>query len=235
MRIQQSGQPGCPVFERYLASRTRLSGTKVLRQRVGQVALANLLIITGKAYLIGEHSGATLAWLAADAKPDLVAAVLAMHAEGPPFLDAPTDGSEDFTSNRPAPGVRKFGIADVPLIFNPPAAVVDLDSPSQPLNLTLTSFPDAPGGQCILQKNPPRKLTNLQKMPHSIWSGQATNNSNFDWTVQMFLQQAGCSVWTQRLCDYHLSGDGPLAFIERQSSYVAYAMVRWIDCRLSGA
>jgi pimeloyl-ACP methyl ester carboxylesterase len=98
------------------------------RQTQAQGMLQNLLKRIGeKCILLGEGSGATMAWLAADVEPDLVACVVAVEPSGPPFGNSKIDktGENDqiriFSHRiRYSGTTRRYGLADIPLTYDPP-------------------------------------------------------------------------------------------------------------------
>lgn len=58
-------------------------------QRMDAERLARLLDITGPAVLVTHSAGGPVGWLAADARPDRVAAIAALEPIGPAFADFP--------------------------------------------------------------------------------------------------------------------------------------------------
>jgi pimeloyl-ACP methyl ester carboxylesterase len=73
--------------------------------------LVQLLERVGPAVLVTHSAGAPGGWLAADARPDLVVALLALEPIGPPFLRLPDGGS-----------LLPWGLTAAPPAFDPPAA-----------------------------------------------------------------------------------------------------------------
>lgn len=71
-------------------------------QRLDADRLAALLDMTGPAVLVTHSAGGPVGWLAADSRPDHVAAILAVEPMGPPFADFPGLGTLDWglTSTR---------------------------------------------------------------------------------------------------------------------------------------
>jgi pimeloyl-ACP methyl ester carboxylesterase len=62
-----------------------LAGAQAAEQRLLEVLLKQ----TGPALLVAHSLGACAAWLAAETRPDLVRAVVAVEPAGPPYLDVP--------------------------------------------------------------------------------------------------------------------------------------------------
>ncbi|RDA86189.1 hypothetical protein CP532_3494 [Ophiocordyceps camponoti-leonardi (nom. inval.)] len=253
-----NGQPGDEIFERYYASLVPLLLRKVDRQRLGQSALSELLEITGPAVLIGEGTGATMAWLAADVKPHLVAHVMAIEPAGPPCGSARGQGlggSRRFTSFiRLDPNVRPYGLADIPMRFEPPVSESDpaddnnddddeknTGNPSPKLDVLPTRILNEGGGTCVMQRcadnshvrttAQPRRLVNLQRMRHTVVTAQASSHSTYDWATVKFLRQAGVRVEGKRLEEYGVTGNGHLMFLEVNSDEIACLIGMWISGR----
>ncbi|KJZ78135.1 hypothetical protein HIM_02173 [Hirsutella minnesotensis 3608] len=253
-----TGQPGDGIFDNYCSSIVPVFLRKTERQMLGQKALSELLEGTGRAILIGEGTGATMAWLAADIKPDLVACVVAVEPAGPPAGTAchiGPDGIRQYTTHvRFDPNIRPFGVSDIPLTYGPPVgekgptSAPGLDKHKPTLDLMPMAFHNGVG-TAIVQRcfetndsikgkkygkkkatvAQPQHLINLKKMPHSIWTGEASSHSMFDWATVEFLKQAGVSAYHVCLENYGMRGNGRLLFLERNSDLIANLMAAWID------
>lgn len=227
---------------------------KVDRQKLAQTALGELLEKTGPAILLGEGSGATMAWLAADLKPDKVAAVIAVEPAGPPcgtsrsqHRPSPPPGPHDLAHRhyssqiRFDPSVRAWGIADIPIKFDPPL------EPGQSLDVT-TTLSLGHHGTCVMQRSRentfprprdgrpttppvPRKLINLTRMQHLVVTAPASSHSTYDWATVEFLIQAGADVEHRKLEEYGILGNGHLMFLEQNSDEVACLVCMWISSR----
>lgn len=247
--LPQTGQAGDACFENYSASLVPLALNKSDRQHLAQTALANLLERTGKAVIVGEGTGATMAWLDADKKPDLVAGVVAIEPAGPPAgtnSKKGPDGVRRFGSHiRFDPRLRQYGPADIPLTFGPTAtsqgSAPDLSphtffgGDSQQLTCMLQRparepvkhDPEAPrNGR--LAGGGPRKLVNLQKMRHAVFTAQASSHSTYDWATTEFLKQAGVDALNVKLEQYDIFGNGHLMFLETNSDEIASLVSVWI-------
>lgn len=228
------------------------------RETQGRDALVELLSCLGEpAILIGHGSGATLAWLAADTAPNRVAAIIAVEPLGPPFSNGRTwkDRSEfeygsDFSNSQSKGNLgsaclgsmpRQYGVADIPLGFNPPPQLPrgeDLLNPSfQPIPHVLASG-DLPGSWCYLQdgadqKNPPRQLPNLQPIPQCVWTAPASFHTTFDWATVKFLRQAGVNCG--HLEPEYKVGNGNLCFLEKNSRHLSSSLISWIRTKVKSA
>lgn len=77
-------------------------------QEMEATRLTELLELTGPAVLVTHSAGAPGGWLAADARPDLVRALVALEPMGPPFLERPDRGQ-----------LLPWGLTAVPLTCEP--------------------------------------------------------------------------------------------------------------------
>jgi pimeloyl-ACP methyl ester carboxylesterase len=71
------------------ASASGLPPDLVAAQLVERRLIVSLLESIGPSVLIAHSLGACAAWLVADARPDLVTAIVALEPAGPPYLDVP--------------------------------------------------------------------------------------------------------------------------------------------------
>lgn len=244
-----------PCVANYCAGLTTLCLRKVERQCLGQNALQELLKHTGKAFLMGEGTGAMMAWLATDVEPDLVAGVIAIEPVGPPFgstTRTAASGHRIFTQNvRMVDGVRIYGLTDIPLSYDPPANFHDGHSgPHQPLPLDVEERlrPDSKG-ICYLQRNlhedevifnhetnqhemsnrvRHRELYNLKKVPQAVVTAHASSHVMYDWMTVSFMVQAGVPVQWIKLDEHQIFGNGHLMFLETNSDDIARLLTEWI-------
>ncbi|WP_233157500.1 MULTISPECIES: hypothetical protein [Amycolatopsis] len=79
-------------------------------QRMDADRLGRLLDVTGPAVLVTHSAGGPVGWLAADARPDLVVAIVAVEPAGPAFASIPGMGSLD------------WGLTAAPITYAPPVA-----------------------------------------------------------------------------------------------------------------
>lgn len=205
--------------------------------------------------MIGEGTGATAAWLAADVAPECVAGVVAIEPPGPPFCASTIQRNnkrkyDTFTTFDPKR--LKYGLSNIPLTFDPPVRPEmgpDGEPTGQhPLDLALYVHMDT-RKQVVLQYSPGniperflfsqnitngpgtshiRKLINLQKMRHVIFTGEASSHSAYDMTTLYFMKQAGLEVDCGFLERYGTRGNGHLMFLETNSDDVAALVTRWI-------
>ncbi|KAK4084620.1 uncharacterized protein Triagg1_1100 [Trichoderma aggressivum f. europaeum] len=239
-----TGQRGDPTFVAYMKSQQALYLQKAVRQKLAQDGLCSLLKAIGKAVLIGQGTGCTAAWLAADAMPESVAKVVAIEPAGPPAAIAHKNhpGGRTYSSwlSRDD-GVRKYGLADVPLTFNPPAKepsqgpALDLEVRQHPSNSGCYMAQKYVPGCVVPTKDEPLKygqesvpqLVRLQHMNHAVFTAEASSHRMFDWATVMFMRQAGVSVDHFDLSQFGVTGNGHLMFLETNSDEIAAMVAGW--------
>ena len=82
-------------------------------QRMDADRLARLLDVVGRSVLLTHSAGGPVGWLAADARPDKVAAIAAIEPIGPPFAEFP------------GLGTLTWGLTSAEITYDPPAAKPD--------------------------------------------------------------------------------------------------------------
>ncbi|KAK3989702.1 hypothetical protein QBC44DRAFT_240928, partial [Cladorrhinum sp. PSN332] len=253
-----TGRSGDPIFGKLMSATVPIYLDRHEREAAGQQALVDILTRLGKrCVLIGHGSGANLAWLAADMAPEFVAAIIAVEPLGPPFGNArastaPAPDVTKFTTDFSEPEIRsdlhlpytpsikdrprRYGIADIPLTFNPPPrAPTDdelLDENFQPIPYRLLSG-KGPGLYSFVQdvrQGPPRRLVNLARIPQVVWTASASFHTTFDWATVRFLRQAG--VDCHHLQPKPETGNGHLCFLEKNSSKISRSLMSWIKDKL---
>src|SRR6185295_15730632 len=153
------GVPGDPIFDQFYASQVPSISSFTLQQELNRDAILALLEKIGPAILLTHSQSGAFGWPVADARPDLVKAILAAEPNGPPFFNV---------ENVPAPArfrdaatpQRSWGVTDVPLAYSPRAAK------ASDLAIERQEKPDGPDlVRCWMQKAPARSLPNLQQVP----------------------------------------------------------------------
>jgi pimeloyl-ACP methyl ester carboxylesterase len=173
---------------------------------------AELLDRIGPAIVIAHSAGGPTGWLMADARPDLVKALVAIETIGPPFSENPALGVE-----------LEWGVTAAPITYDPPA--------SDPSELkTETREPFEPGGIPVtLQAEPARKLPNLAKFPIAVVTSEASVFIQFDRHTVAFLEQAGCDVELVRLADRGVRGTGHAMMLERNNRDSLHVILDWVE------
>ena len=182
-----------------------------------QAAGASLLDRIGPAVLVTHSQGGTHGWLWADARPELVKAIVAIEPSGPPFQSTIV---KDATA-------KLYGITDIPISYDPPVdTMTDGKAPLQ------TQEHPAPNGKtCILQQEPARRLKNLSGIPVLLETGQASSHASYDDFTVRFLKQAGVNVKYLKLADEGILGNGHLQFLEENNVEIIEILEKWIKTK----
>lgn len=121
--------------------------------------------------------------------------------------------------NSPA---RPYGIATLPLTYNPPVVNPASDLVHQtfpPAGINLTS--------CKRQASPAKQLVNLAKIPVMMLSSQASYHSAYDYCTAAYLEQAGVNVQFVNLTARGITGNGHFMFMEKNNLEIAPIADSW--------
>ena len=206
-----TGEVGDPALDQFVASSGPMRRDFPAAHALEQARLAELLDRVGPAILISHSAGGPAGWLAADARPGLVKAVVAIEVMSPPFLQNPDFGVS-----------LDYGIAAAPLTFDPP--VSDASGLARETREGVT-----------LQAEPARKLANLGRMPIAVVTAPASFLGHGDAATVAFLRQAGCDVEHVRLEEHGVEGNGHLMIVERNSRDALGVILDWLDRRVGSA
>jgi pimeloyl-ACP methyl ester carboxylesterase len=126
-------EPGDPTYDQWLANSGPMLGSWADMQALEQVRLAELLDLVGPAIVVTHSAAGPGTFLAADARPDQVAALIAIEVLGPPFAKRPEMGLD-----------LAWGLAAAPLTYDPPAETPEDLQSGPPRRLpNLSRFPIA--------------------------------------------------------------------------------------------
>jgi pimeloyl-ACP methyl ester carboxylesterase len=197
------------------------------QQFLNRDALVALLEKIGPSILLVHSQAGAFGWPVADARPDLVKAILAIEPNGPPFYGVDFVGAPDWF-RQGALGLD-YGITSVPLAYAPPV--------QKPADLVVVAQekPDAPDlVRCYAQKEPARQLPNLQKMPILVLSSEASYHAPYDHCTVKYLQQAGVKPAFIRLADLGIRGNSHVMMLEKNNKEIAAVIAKWLDETFDG-
>ncbi len=207
-----SGTAGDRHFDHFLAGTGPTQADLAQAHRDTREAVASLLDAIGPSILLTHSAGGPAGWLAADARPALVKAIIAIEPLGPPFANT-------------AMGRLSWGLTAIPLRFEPRA--------DAPTDLKLELKPPAREGTiaCFVQQPPARQLPRLQGFPILLLTAEASWKAAEDHGTADFLRQAGAQVEHLRLEERGIHGNGHAMMLELNSDAVAAVLADWIADR----
>jgi pimeloyl-ACP methyl ester carboxylesterase len=206
--------PNDPALLQFLASGGPFAADAADRQSLEQRRLVQLLERTGPAFVVSNSLGGPAGFLVADARPDLVVGLAQLEPIGPAF------------ATMFGPDTLQWGVAAVPMTFDPPA--------SSPDELSLDRHdPPAPGAPAlVLQNEPARTLSNLAQVPIAVFSGEASVFRFTDGPLVEFLRQAGCDAVHIDLADRGVHGNSHGSMFELNNADVLAVVTEWMGSQV---
>ena len=217
-----AGKPGDGSFDEFMASRLPIVSDLTLQQVLNRDAIIALLAKIGPAILLTHSQSGAFGWPVADARPDLVKAIVAVEPSGPPFYDVQEVGAPEWFRYGTTLA-RPWGITADPLVYSPPVAS------ASDLQIQQQEKPDSPElCKCWLQKGQTRQLPNLQKIPILIVTSEASYHAPYDHCTVNFLEQAGVRPMWVKLAEVGIHGNGHNMMLEKNNMEVATVLSRWL-------
>lgn len=215
-----TGLPGDQTFDAFFASQVQYqANNNITAQLVNSSYIALAEHIATPHILITHSQAGPFGWQLGDARPGLVAGLVAVEPGTSPF--------ESWTGPPYAPGYAQpwppltYGLTTLPLAYDPPLPGDD------PGALARQAVPAAGPNlaPCILQAEPARRLPNLAKVPVLQIVGEASFQAVYSGCVASYLEQAGVDVEFVRLEERGLRGNGHMMFMEKNNLEVAEKVV----------
>lgn len=204
-----ANDPADPALLQFLASGGPFPGDAGTRQQMEQDRLVELLDQIGPAFVLANSLGGPSGFLAAEARPDLVVGLVELEPVGPAF------------STMFGPDTLQWGVAAVPLAYDPPAAT--------PADLQLVEQSPTSGGPgYMMQTAPARRLANLSKVPIAVVTSEASVFRFSDGPLVEFLHQAGCNAVHIELAEQGVHGNSHGAMFERNNADVLAVITDWM-------
>jgi pimeloyl-ACP methyl ester carboxylesterase len=206
------GKKGDPIFDAFYATQVETVLDAAETQQRNKDAGAALLDKIGPAIVLTHSQSGAFGWLIADARPQLVKAIVAIEPSGPPF-EATIIGTGR---------TRAWGPTDIPITYDPPVKdpseiAIERDAKADGPNLFV----------CWMQKAPARQLINLKNIPVVIIAAEASYHQLFDPCTAKYLNQAGVKTEYIRLQDKGISGNGHMVMIEKNNLDIAKLIDDW--------
>lgn len=209
------GKMGDPIFDEFASTEIPV----VLGGNVEQFAtdaFIKLLDRIEHPVILLLHSGiSTSGWELADARPNMIKGIVAAEPVAPPI--------ENAERGQTGPG-RLWGLTNLPIHYDPPI------KDASELQTVKQEMADGPGLiPCWVQKEPARKLVNLQNIPVLDVSGEASYHRPYSHCVAKWLNQAGVKTTYVNLEDAGMPGNGHIMMVEKNSAEIAKFLMGWID------
>src|SRR5436305_8495637 len=153
-----NGEPDDPATLQLAMSQLPAIEDFAKQQPLVRDGLIALLEKIGPSILLVHSQAGAFGWPVADARLDLLNAILAVEPYGPPGRGLEFIGAPDWFKE--GANVLSFGLTAVPLAYAPPLAG------GAALSFVKEDKPDGPGlATCWKQAEPARQPPNLQKLP----------------------------------------------------------------------
>jgi pimeloyl-ACP methyl ester carboxylesterase len=148
-------------------------------------------------------------------RPDLVKGIVQLEPSGPPFTLRPPFG------NDPA---FAFGLTDLAIAYTPSAG-----NKAERIETTVEPAIDDNHNECIMQKSPAKRLTNLGKIPELVVTGEASFHAPYDYCTVKYLEQVGVNVEYADLGKEGIHGNGHMFFMEKNNLEIAERVYKWLE------
>jgi pimeloyl-ACP methyl ester carboxylesterase len=217
-----SGEPDDPATIQLAASQMPAIADFASQQFLNRDALLALLDKIGPAILLTHSQAGAFGWPVADARPDLVKAILAIEPNGPPFYQVEFKGAPDWFKQGTL--ALPYGITAAPLNYSPPI------KDASELKMVQQDKAEAPDlVRCYAQAEPARQLPNLQKMPILVLTAEASYHAPYDHCTVNYLRQAGVKPTYIRLADIGIKGNSHVMMLEKNNKEIAAVIAKWLD------
>lgn len=213
------GKMGDPVFDNFARTQVQFLQGGTQDKLNLDVHIALLEKIGTPVILITHSQGGGFGFQVADARPNLVKAIITAEPGGPPIQTVDT-AKQEYTG-KPS---FVWGVTSLPVKYDPPINDV------KDLQVELEAKSDGPGlVPCWLQKEPAHKLVNLQGIPVLDVSAEASYHRVFDSCDAKWLSQAGVKTTYVKLEDVGLAGNAHEMMLEKNSDGIAKFFESWIE------
>src|SRR5258708_3461231 len=215
-----TGLQGDPAFDQFYAEQLKAVSSFPRQQELNRDAGAALLDKIGPAILLTHSQSGAFGWPIADARPNLVKAIVAVEPSGPPVHDAVFKGAPDWFQDGPMS--KPWGIAAVPLTYDGVSDASQLAFVPQ----EKSEKPDLT--RCWRQKEPAHQLTHLKTIPVVVISSEASYHASYDHCTAQYLAQAGVKNTFIRLADRGIKGNGHMMMLEKNNLQIAALIEDWL-------
>jgi len=215
-----TGVAGDPAFDQFYAEQMPSLVSFPKQQELNRDAGIALLDMIGPSIVMVHSQSGAFVWPIADARPNLVKAIVAVEPSGPPVRDAEFKGAPDYFIEGPL--TKPWGLGAMKLSYD---GVNDASG----LSFFRQEKSDAPDlVRCWRQREPAKQLTNLKSIPVLIVSSEASYHAPYDHCTVQYLAQAGVKNTFIRLADRGIKGNGHMMMLEKNNQEIAALMAGWL-------
>jgi hypothetical protein len=213
-----TGRMGDKIFDGFAKTQVQFlgGGRQDVLTRDANVALLDMI---GTPVILLTHSqGGAFGWLVADARPNMVKAIVTVEPAAPPIKGVDT-AKVSYNDG----GGLSWGVTGSPITYDPAVG-----NPSE-LQTILEQKASEPGKvACYVQAEPARTLKNLQTIPVLFLSGEGGYHREYDHCLAKWLNQAGVKTEYVELEKVGLTGNGHMMMLEKNSAEIARYMGSWL-------
>lgn len=198
-----SGKIDDPVLAQFMAGTGASMRNREQAYRVWRARASELLDRIGPSIVMTHSAGGVFGWLAADARPGTIKALVAIEPSGP-------------IANGPD------GPVALPLKYDPaPRRIDDIEFIERvPTEGDRTPY--------LLQAGEPRRLTNLAKVPMVAVLSEASSFRMVTPGTVAYLRQAGCNIDLINLWEHGVRGNGHFMMMERNNREALQPILDWL-------
>jgi pimeloyl-ACP methyl ester carboxylesterase len=213
-----TGRIGDKVFDDFTKTQVQFlaGGRQETLTRDANVALLDM--INTPVILLTHSQGGAFGWLVADARPNLVKAIVTLEPAAPPIR-----GVDNAKVAYAGGGGLSWGVANSPITYEP--VVKD---PSELRTLLEEAAPAPDKVACYVQAEPARKLKNLQSIPVLFMVGEGSYHRIYDHCLAKWLNQAGVKTEYVEMEKVGLPGNGHMMMLEKNSANIAKYIGSWL-------
>lgn len=218
-----AGVAGDPIFDQFFASQLPSMQNSASQQATSRDAILALLEKIGPSILLTHSQSGAYGWPVADARPDLVKALVAVEPNGPPFYEVENVGPPTWFRDA-ATARNSWGPTAVPLRYSPPMTT------ASELSISRQEQADGPElVKCWMQRSPARQLPNLGQVPVLVLTAEASYHAAYDHCTVKYLEQAGVHATWIKLADKGIRGNGHMMMLEKNNLEIASVIANWMS------
>ncbi|MGH9679335.1 MAG: alpha/beta fold hydrolase [Candidatus Acidiferrales bacterium] len=214
----KKGMMGDPIFDNFIKGQVQFVQGQEQAELAVPAGIALLDRIGSPVILITHSQGGGIGFNVADARPKLVAGMVAIEPGGPQIgiVDTAKVAYTGKIGNA-------WGITNMPMHYEPP-----VNSPDD-LKTYLEAKSDEPGEvPCYLQTEPVHKLVGMENIKILSISAEGTYHRVFDACIPKWLNQAGVHDEFVRLEGVGIHGNMHEMFIDKNSDVVIKFIDDWL-------